>query len=307
MWAGAPPRGRAPIVRVSALGVRCRRAPCAPRLRPATPRGSTNSAHPAALGAGPGAWGGGQGCVQRPCQRGARRRHGRSAFPGRALFLPPVFGETNGHLLGVGTRLCPTPSGRDAAPPRHPLHVLRSHHFKNHQRFIPPLPLSSLHSKGKWREIAKKFVPSRSPTQVASHAQKHFIRLARGGVPARRRSRFSAIEAAAAVRGELADPSLTVIGRGGPGGATGLGALLAAASVEAGLEAALAASRAASPASLRASPSPIARPVPRPASDVALDKLAETLAPSPPPPAVPAPTPALRAGSAFAPARALCA
>ncbi|XP_057475338.1 probable transcription factor At5g61620 [Actinidia eriantha] len=32
--------------------------------------------------------------------------------------------------------------------------------------------------KGDWRGIAKKFVPSRTPTQVASHAQKYFIRLA---------------------------------------------------------------------------------------------------------------------------------
>ncbi|KAK9837012.1 hypothetical protein WJX81_006868 [Elliptochloris bilobata] len=34
--------------------------------------------------------------------------------------------------------------------------------------------------KGQWREIAKHFVPSRTSTQVASHAQKHFIRQADG-------------------------------------------------------------------------------------------------------------------------------
>lgn len=33
--------------------------------------------------------------------------------------------------------------------------------------------------KGRWATISKEFVPSRTPTQVASHAQKYFIRLAK--------------------------------------------------------------------------------------------------------------------------------
>jgi len=45
--------------------------------------------------------------------------------------------------------------------------------------------------KGNWRGISRHFVPSRTPTQVASHAQKHFLRL---GGNTKRRSRFSAIE-----------------------------------------------------------------------------------------------------------------
>ncbi|XP_027773873.1 probable transcription factor At5g61620 isoform X3 [Solanum pennellii] len=32
--------------------------------------------------------------------------------------------------------------------------------------------------KGDWRGISKRYVPSRTPTQVASHAQKYFIRIA---------------------------------------------------------------------------------------------------------------------------------
>ena len=33
--------------------------------------------------------------------------------------------------------------------------------------------------KGRWAVISKEFVPTRTPTQVASHAQKYFIRLAK--------------------------------------------------------------------------------------------------------------------------------
>ena len=47
--------------------------------------------------------------------------------------------------------------------------------------------------KGNWRGISRLFVPSRTPTQVASHAQKHFLRL--NGVT-KRRSRFSTLDQA---------------------------------------------------------------------------------------------------------------
>ncbi|KAF3639883.1 hypothetical protein FXO37_23776 [Capsicum annuum] len=33
------------------------------------------------------------------------------------------------------------------------------------------------HGKGNWAKIAKDFLPSRTSTQIASHAQKHFMRL----------------------------------------------------------------------------------------------------------------------------------
>lgn len=45
--------------------------------------------------------------------------------------------------------------------------------------------------KGNWRGISKYFVPTRTPTQVASHAQKHFMRV-HGAT--KRKSRFSALE-----------------------------------------------------------------------------------------------------------------
>lgn len=49
--------------------------------------------------------------------------------------------------------------------------------------------------QGQWKQISRYYVPSRTPTQVASHAQKHFLR--QSGAQ-KRRSRFSAVEEAAA-------------------------------------------------------------------------------------------------------------
>lgn len=44
--------------------------------------------------------------------------------------------------------------------------------------------------KGDWRGIAKKFVTTRTPTQVASHAQKYFLRLNANDKRRRRASLF---------------------------------------------------------------------------------------------------------------------
>lgn len=49
--------------------------------------------------------------------------------------------------------------------------------------------------KGNWRAISRQFVPSKTPTQVASHAQKHFLRLQKKSNTTRgwrRKSRFDA-------------------------------------------------------------------------------------------------------------------
>ncbi|GMH04222.1 hypothetical protein Nepgr_006061 [Nepenthes gracilis] len=54
-----------------------------------------------------------------------------------------------------------------------------------HRRFLLGL---QKHGKGDWRSIARNFVISKSPTQVASHAQKYFLRQLSGGKDKRRPS-----------------------------------------------------------------------------------------------------------------------
>jgi SHAQKYF class myb-like DNA-binding protein len=48
--------------------------------------------------------------------------------------------------------------------------------------------------KGQWKQISKYYVPSRTPTQVASHAQKHFLRVTGS---AKRKSKFATVDAMA--------------------------------------------------------------------------------------------------------------
>lgn len=45
--------------------------------------------------------------------------------------------------------------------------------------------------QGQWKQISRYYVPTRTPTQVASHAQKHFLRLAGN---TKRRSKFTDVE-----------------------------------------------------------------------------------------------------------------
>ncbi|VAH06353.1 unnamed protein product [Triticum turgidum subsp. durum] len=58
---------------------------------------------------------------------------------------------------------------------------------EEHRRFL--LGLQKL-GKGDWRGISRNFVVSRTPTQVASHAQKYFIRQANMSRRKRRSSLF---------------------------------------------------------------------------------------------------------------------
>ncbi|KAG0473444.1 hypothetical protein HPP92_015301 [Vanilla planifolia] len=56
---------------------------------------------------------------------------------------------------------------------------------EEHRRFLLGL---KKYGKGDWRNISRNFVISRTPTQVASHAQKYFIRLNSGSKDKRRAS-----------------------------------------------------------------------------------------------------------------------
>lgn len=49
--------------------------------------------------------------------------------------------------------------------------------------------------QGQWKQISRYYVPSRTPTQVASHAQKHFLRVSGN---TKRRSKFAGVDALAA-------------------------------------------------------------------------------------------------------------
>ncbi|XP_047307254.1 transcription factor DIVARICATA-like [Impatiens glandulifera] len=55
---------------------------------------------------------------------------------------------------------------------------------EEHRRFLMGL---EKYGKGEWRSISRNFVISKTPTQVASHAQKYFIRLKSGGGKDKRR------------------------------------------------------------------------------------------------------------------------
>ncbi|XP_038906337.1 transcription factor DIVARICATA-like [Benincasa hispida] len=54
-----------------------------------------------------------------------------------------------------------------------------------HRKFLMGL---KKYGKGDWRNISRNFVTTRTPTQVASHAQKYFIRQLNGGKDKRRSS-----------------------------------------------------------------------------------------------------------------------
>ncbi|KAK6933054.1 SANT/Myb domain [Dillenia turbinata] len=56
---------------------------------------------------------------------------------------------------------------------------------EEHRRFLLGL---QKHGKGDWRNISRNFVISKTPTQVASHAQKYFLRQSSGGKEKRRPS-----------------------------------------------------------------------------------------------------------------------
>ena len=76
------------------------------------------------------------------------------------------------------------PAGSSATP------LNKGSHWSEQEHLSFLLGLQKL-GKGNWRALSRVFVPSRTPVQVASHAQKHFLRHTGLG---KRNSRFASIE-----------------------------------------------------------------------------------------------------------------
>ncbi|KAJ1256705.1 hypothetical protein BS78_K330700 [Paspalum vaginatum] len=74
--------------------------------------------------------------------------------------------------------------------------------------------------KGDWRSISRNFVISRTPTQVASHAQKYFIRL---NSMNRDRRRSSIHDITSVTAGEVAAAGAPITGGAAPAGAMPMG------------------------------------------------------------------------------------
>nr|CAD1819405.1 unnamed protein product [Ananas comosus var. bracteatus] len=111
-------------------------------------------------------------------------------FPGYNSSAPPFTLEWEKQpysscLLGVGGRRSSSSSssGRSSSDQERKKGVPWTE--EEHRLFLMGL---QKYGKGDWRSISRNFVMTRTPTQVASHAQKYFIRLNSGGKDKRRSS-----------------------------------------------------------------------------------------------------------------------
>lgn len=68
--------------------------------------------------------------------------------------------------------------------------------------------------QGQWKQISRYYVPTRTPTQVASHAQKHFLRISGN---TKRRSKFAVVDALALSRQKESGEDVSLVDRVPPG------------------------------------------------------------------------------------------
>ncbi|GIQ88406.1 hypothetical protein KIPB_010649 [Kipferlia bialata] len=99
-------------------------------------------------------------------RQGTRPFHTISEVPQEYLLTPK-------EVLSLIQSLCPS------APPRTSSTYKRCWDDGEHQAFIEGL---KRHGRSKWKEISLS-IPTRTPAQVQSHAQKFFLRLQREGTP----------------------------------------------------------------------------------------------------------------------------
>ncbi|CAN0879760.1 Transcription factor DIVARICATA [Linum grandiflorum] len=122
--------------------------------------------------------------------------------------------ELEEDVSDIEAGLIPVPAGYDSASDSFTLELVNSHSYDELKEFYSPggkrtrsceqerkkgVPWTEeehrqfllgleKYGKGDWRNISRNFVMTRTPTQVASHAQKYFIRQSTGGKDKKRSS-----------------------------------------------------------------------------------------------------------------------
>ncbi|KAG8382438.1 hypothetical protein BUALT_Bualt05G0077300 [Buddleja alternifolia] len=96
------------------------------------------------------------------------------------------------HYMGAASGTPQNGGGGDDTPPDHPSAAADGTPWTEEEHRMFLLGLQKL-GKGDWRGIARNYVISRTPTQVASHAQKYFIRQSNMSRRKRRSSLFDIV------------------------------------------------------------------------------------------------------------------
>ncbi|MCO5563440.1 hypothetical protein L7F22_017082 [Adiantum nelumboides] len=129
---------------------------------------------------------------------------GKIAVPNYGCCSPTPSWEEQPRLSGaasMGAQLYPTPPKPKASEQERKKGIPWTE--EEHRLFLLGL---ERFGKGDWRSISRNFVVSRTPTQVASHAQKYFIRLNSIHKEKRRSSIHDITNAAAAAASATSPP-----------------------------------------------------------------------------------------------------